>query len=123
MKPKVCVLEDDPIMLEHLVGTLSSLGYQPLPAGTVDEALALVRREKPVAAVTDILMPDKDGLNFIMELGADRPARLVAISGGGRLSSDAILQMAKGLGADATLVKPFTVEDLQQALTGGLGDA
>ena len=117
MKPKVCVLEDDPLMREHVAAMLSSLGYEPLPAGSVDEAMALVRQERPVAAVADILMPDKDGLNFIMELGPDRPRRVVAISGGGRLSSDAILKMAKGLGADATLVKPFTAEELRRALT------
>ncbi|HEV7228313.1 response regulator [Brevundimonas sp.] len=113
---QVCVLEDDPLMLEHLAGMVRELGFEPLPAGTVDEALSLVRRHSPWAAVIDILMPDKDGLNFIMELGPDRPERVVAISGGGRLGAGAVLQMAKGLGADATVVKPVRLEDLRQAL-------
>lgn len=114
---QVCVLEDDPLMLDHVAAMVEELGFEPLPAGTVDGALALVRRHKPWAAVIDILMPDKDGLNFIMELGPDRPERVVAISGGGRLVAGAVLQMARGLGADATVVKPIRLEDLRQALS------
>lgn len=113
---QVCVLEDDPLMLEHLGAMLQGLGYEVLPAATVDEALALVRRHKPCAAVIDILMPDKDGLNFIMELGDDKPERVIAITGGGRLGPVPVLAMAKGLGADATLMKPVKAEDLRRVL-------
>ena len=116
MAMKVCILEDDPLMLQHLSTMVTDLGCEVLPAGSVDQALALVREHRPQAAVIDILMPDKDGLNFIMEVGRDLPLRIVAITGGGRLAPSALLRMAEGLGAHATLIKPFSGDDLRMAL-------
>ncbi len=116
MSKKVCVIEDDPLMLQHVGGMLTELGCEVLLAETVDQAHALVREHRPDAAVVDILMPDKDGLNFIMETGRESPMRIVAITGGGRLGPGPILKMAEGLGAHATLVKPFSKDELRLAL-------
>lgn len=116
MSKKVCVIEDDPLMLQHVGDMLTELGCEVLPASNVDQALELVQTHRPDAAVVDILMPDKDGLNFIMEVGHHSSMRIVAITGGGRLGPGPVLKMAQGLGAHASLVKPFSKDELRVAL-------
>lgn len=116
---KVCVIEDDPLMLRHLEDMLKRMDYQVMTAGSVDEGLRIVQSWSPDAVVVDILMPDRDGLNFIMEtrhLAASM--RVVAITGGGRLGPGPVLKMASGLGAHATLTKPITEDALKAALSG-----
>lgn len=114
---KVCVIDDDPLMLEHLAQMVAGLGFEVVTAGDVDTGLRLVQSQGSDVAVVDILMPDRDGLTFIMEVRRTRPdLRIVAISGGGRLGAGSLLSMAGGLGADATLVKPFSATDLATAI-------
>jgi DNA-binding response OmpR family regulator len=117
---KICAIDDDLLMLRQLEAMLGGLGFEVVTAGTVDAAIALMRAQHCDAAVVDILMPERDGLNFIMEIRKTRPdLRIVAISGGGRLGAGPVLRMAAGLGADATLMKPFSASELGLALTPG----
>ena len=114
---KVCVIDDDPLMLEHLAEMVTGLGHQVVTAADVDTGLRLVESQGSDVAVVDILMPERDGLTFIMEVRRTRPdLRIVAISGGGRLGAGSLLSMAGGLGADATLVKPFSNAEMAAAL-------
>lgn len=114
---KVCVIDDDPLMLEHVADMVMGLGFEVVTATNVDTGLRLVESQGSDVAVVDILMPDRDGLTFIMEVRRFRPdLRIVAISGGGRLGAGSLLSMAGGLGADATLVKPFSATDLSHAI-------
>lgn len=114
---KVCVIDDDPLMLEHVAEMVTGLGFEVVTAANVDTGLRLVESQGSDAAIVDILMPDRDGLTFIMDVRRTRPdLRIVAISGGGRLGAGSLLSMAGGLGADATLVKPFSNSDLAEAL-------
>lgn len=114
---QVCVIDDDPLMLKHLEAMLTGLRWQVVSSPDVNAALKQMTTYHCDAAVVDILMPDRDGLNFILEVRQTRPdLRIVAISGGGRLSAGSLLAMAKGLGADATLAKPFSSSELEFAL-------
>lgn len=114
---KVCVIDDDPLMLEHVAGMVTSLGFEVVTAEDVDTGLRRIEAQGSDAAVVDILMPDRDGLTFIMEARRTLPhLHIVAISGGGRLGAGSLLSMAGGLGADATLIKPFSNSDLAAAL-------
>jgi CheY-like chemotaxis protein len=116
---KVCVIEDDPLLLRHLEDMLERLDYQVMTAATVDDGLVIVRTWAPDVVLVDILMPDRDGLNFIMETRHLREdMRVVAMTGGGRLGPGPILRMASGLGAHAVLTKPFTEDALKAALSG-----
>ncbi|MET3780760.1 DNA-binding NtrC family response regulator [Brevundimonas sp. 1080] len=106
-------------MLGHLEDILKRMDYQVMTAGSVDKGLEIVRTWEPDAVVIDILMPDRDGLDFILETRHLRDRmRVVAITGGGRLGPGPILEMASGLGARATLKKPITEDALKAALTG-----
>jgi DNA-binding response OmpR family regulator len=115
---KVCVIDDDPLMLEHIESMLVERGYQGVTADNVSDGLHMVREQRPDAVVIDILMPERDGLNFILgmqELLGD--TRIVAMTGGGRLGPGPLLRMAEGLGAHASLTKPFSASELEAALT------
>lgn len=116
---KVCVIDDDPLMLSHLEGMLTTAGHDVVTALDVNTGLTRAETQASDVAVVDILMPDRDGLTFIMEIRRKLPGlRIVAISGGGRLGAGSLLKMASGLGADATLVKPFSATELEIALEG-----
>ncbi len=114
---KVCVIDDDPLVLEHVAEMVTSLGFQVMTAADVDTGLKRIESQGSDAVVVDILMPERDGITLIMEVRqTHRHLRIVAISGGGRLGASALLSMAKGLGADACLAKPFSTGELAAAL-------
>jgi len=116
---KVCVIEDDPLMGRHLENMLKRMDYQVMTAETVDEGLRIVEHWRPDAVVVDILIPERDGLNFIMETRHLRDSmRVIAITGGGRLGPGPVLKMASGLGAHAALTKPIAEDALKAALSG-----
>lgn len=115
---KVCVIDDDPLMLDHIEAMLVERGYQVVTADNVSDGLDRVREQRPDAVVVDILMPERDGLTFIMGMQELRDdARIIAMSGGGRLGPGPPLRMAEGLGAHTSLTKPFSASELEAALT------
>ncbi len=77
--------------------------------------------------ITDIVMPEQDGFELLRSLRAKNPdVRVVAMSGGGQaISPENCLRVAKALGADVTLRKPFELAALIQAVEGpsATGDA
>jgi len=87
----------------------------------IDSCLDLMKKVnefKPDILITDIIMPDKDGIEIIIETKKVLPnIILIAISGGGRIDSESYLNTAKYLGADATLKKPFTHKELLDCIS------
>ena len=102
-------------LLEHF---LSSAGHKVVIAANAREAGEAMAREAFELVITDVLMPDGDGLDLITELRKKQPrARIIAMSGGGRyLEGSDYLKLAKGLGAHAVLGKPFSISELSAAL-------
>lgn len=81
--------------------------------------MAEFRKNRPDVVVTDLIMPDKEGIETIMELRAMWPDGLiVAVSGGGRMANKDFLRIAKGVGASAVLAKPFEPADLLSCIRG-----
>jgi CheY-like chemotaxis protein len=67
--------------------------------------------------ITDIIMPEKDGIEVIIEMRKRIPTvKIIAMSGGGRVSAKNYLELAGRLGADITLGKPFSGSDLMKAV-------
>lgn len=67
--------------------------------------------------ITDIIMPEKDGIEVIIEMRKRIPTvKIIAMSGGGRVSAKNYLELAGRLGADITLGKPFSASDLMKAV-------
>ncbi len=101
---------------------LRSAGYQVLEAPDGRVGTLLYKSKRPDLVITDILMPEKEGIETITELRKEfSKAKILAISGGGMLDQSQYLEIAKTSGASDTLAKPFENEDLLykiQKLTG-----
>lgn len=110
---KILVVEDDSSFRKLLVRMLSKAGYEIDQAADGDQALEACARFKPDLVLTDIIMPDKEGLETIQELLELCPnLKIIAMSGGGKFGPDSYLPLAEKLGAKASLQKPFMREEL-----------
>lgn len=104
----VLIIEDDPILLRALGHWFQIAGCRVMTAQDGDEGLAKFDRLRPDIVVTDILMPNREGVETILAMKQKAPeVNILAISGGGMVGSDEILDLARRLGADAVLAKPF----------------
>lgn len=113
----ILVIDDDPAVLQMLRTALHRAGHQVLEACDVREAIRLQKSTPAEVVVTDILMPDADGLECIRELRRlDPGVRVIAISGGGRLKSADVLEMARRFGASRTFGKPLDIGELVAAI-------
>ena len=81
------------------------------------EGLKLYRSQPTDLVITDLIMPEKEGIETILELRREFPeARVVAISGGGRNEGRDYLPIAAQLGAQRTVAKPFSRQDILDAV-------
>ena len=104
----ILIIEDDIDLRRMLVKLLEREDFRVLEAGTGLEALQILDYYIPDMVITDIIMPDQDGIGTINELKKRYPeVRIIAISGGGRMLSKDYLEIAKILGAHHTFTKPF----------------
>jgi CheY-like chemotaxis protein len=109
----ILVIEDDADLRLLLQQTLAAAGYEVRTAADGKEAGRLCQAHPYDLVITDIYMPNKDGLEVIMELRACSPhIKIIAISG--QLTQKNMLPVAATLGAVATLRKPFTPQELLQ---------
>ena len=101
-----------------LAQMLSLEAHRVTQAGDGEKGLRLAGQVKPDLIITDILMPNKDGMETIMALSEGGSAiPIIAISGGGRvLSAQFNLETAALMGVKATLAKPFARADLHRAI-------
>ena len=112
-RKRILVVDDDVGIREMIQDALLDAGYDVELAASSDEAMKLYRRKGFDLAIVDIIMPDRDGLETLMEMRRNSGnAKVLAISGGGHIGSGPVLAMADKLGAKATLPKPFTPEEL-----------
>ena len=119
MKALSVLVADDQEAIRVLVKQwLQRAGHTVACASDGREAEKLLAKQKFDLVITDVVMPDVDGLDVIAAFRKVQPgARVVAISGGGRyLEGTDCLKIAKGLGAHASLIKPFTWEKLLAAM-------
>jgi CheY-like chemotaxis protein len=115
--PAVLVVDDDPAILHSLRALLESGGIPIATARDGLEGLAAFRRIKPAVVLTDIIMPEQDGIGAIVEMRRQRPdLKIIAMSGGGRIGKSDFLTVAKKLGADAVIEKPFDPDELVKLL-------
>ncbi len=110
---RILVVDDEEQIRVMLTRSLEQEGFEVQTAENGQEGLELVSRFAFDLVITDMIMPVKDGLKFIMELVRDYPElKILAISGGGAIKAERYLTMAGYIGNIATLEKPFKREAL-----------
>ncbi len=121
----VLVADDEEGIRSLLVHWLQRQGHTTAAVGSAVEAAALLTEQRFDLVITDIVMPGGDGFELIASFRKAQPmARIVAISGGGKyLQGSDCLKIARGLGANAAVMKPFKWEELQQAIDLALAPA
>jgi len=116
---RILIVDDDDLARFTLREILESVGHEVSEAATGDACLEMQEATPFDVVVTDIIMPGKGGIETVMELKRTYPElRVVAISGGGRTHNMSYLDFASRFGADATLSKPFTSDELLAVVSG-----
>lgn len=117
----ILIIDDDPDVLRPLRRILESKGHTVAEASDGQTALRYFAGHPTDLVLTDIYMPQMDGIEFIMRVKEAFPeARILAMSGGGRLSMDSVLGAASKLGAEDVLAKPFTADEVLAAVDRAL---
>jgi YesN/AraC family two-component response regulator len=109
----IVVIDDDELVCETIVSFLQIAGHEVNSALDGDKGIDLVKANNPDLVITDIVMPTKEGMETIRDIKKYSPeTKIIAISGQGWASGVSYLEMAERLGANATISKPFTRQDL-----------
>lgn len=121
---KILLVDDNEVFRKMALRILQHAGHHVREAGDGREALRLYSEEGADLVITDVLMPEKDGVEFISELQhLARGARIIAISGGGLVDAAAYLSVASCLGVAKILTKPFDAATLLESVNAVLGES
>jgi two-component system, chemotaxis family, chemotaxis protein CheY len=115
---KILIIDDDKMVRETLRLILAAAGHQILLANDGKQGVKMFIETMPDLVITDILMPEKEGVETIgdiRKLKAKVP--IIAMSGGGRVGNMSFLAVAKQFGADRTFAKPFEPDEVVDAVT------
>ncbi len=109
----ILIAEDDESVRAVLQGCVATVGHTATCVSNGREAREALQKPFDLV-ITDILMPESDGLDVIAYCKQMQPgARILAISGGGRIiDADDCVKLARGLGAHGALLKPFSCQEL-----------
>ena len=114
---RLMVVDDDESFRSAISAALTRAGHEVLCASDGVQALKLLQTESVDVLIIDILMPEKDGLETLRELRRmGRTLPVIAMSGGGHFDPKLYLNSARVLGAQVTLLKPFTLEQILEEL-------
>src|SRR6185503_13492110 len=118
---RVLIIDDDEQVRALLHEILDRAGFEVIEAANGVEGLRLYRAAPVDLVITDLLMPEKEGVETIVELRSEFPqARIIAMSGGGRNAGSDYLPIAMQLGARATMAKPFSRQEVLNAIRDAL---
>jgi CheY-like chemotaxis protein len=111
--PGVLIVEDDKELREMLKISLIRRNFTVFEAVNGKEAIIHFKPSITDLVITDLIMPEEDGLKVIIKLRELKPSiKIIAISGGGKAGPGSYLNLAKALGANALYSKPFSINDL-----------
>ena len=120
---KILVIDDEPSILLMIKKMLEKAGHEVDMALNGKEGMQLFEKNQADLLITDIIMPEKEGLETIVEMRKKYPdLKIIAISGGGRISADGYLPGAKLLGANMVFQKPLIQKEFLEAVSFLLKD-
>ena len=121
---RVLVIDDESQIRSMLRLMLERAGYEVEEAPDGMEGIRIYRENPVDLVISDLIMPNKDGIGMMIELKKEFPdIKIIAMSGGGLNKPDGYLEGAKKLGANWTLTKPIDREELLRAVKNTLGDS
>lgn len=111
---RVLVIDDSPTVREMIRTALEPAGHEVLQASDGRVGVEVQRVLSCDVVITDLIMPEKEGLETILELRREWPElKIIAVSGGSAvLNKRDLLRAARSFGAARTLSKPFTAREL-----------
>lgn len=114
---RILVIDDEPLARYTIREVLESAGHSVVEAENGREGVDLYQFENFDLTITDILMPEKDGVQTIRELKSRRAdGKIIAIAGGTIMRREGRLVLASKMGADSILAKPFSDEELMSSV-------
>lgn len=121
---RVLVIDDEAMIRRLLRNVLEQSGYHVEEAGNGRSGLEKLAAATYDLVITDLVMPETDGLEVVSAASKRWPdVPVIVISGGGRLGNDDNLPVALRLGAAAAIHKPFTMRELMAAIESALDKA
>jgi DNA-binding response OmpR family regulator len=118
----VLVIDDDPQICDLLQQVLEKEGHVVHTALNGIEGISLYRQHHPELILLDILMPEKEGLETILDLRREFPnVMTIAMSGGSERAKINLLELAQRLGAQYQLTKPFQLQTVIELVNTALG--
>jgi len=121
---RILLVDDEPVVHRTLASYLRRCGHEVRVAKNGLEAIAALGEAPADVVVTDINMPDMDGIEMVIALQETAPeVPVIAMSGGGLFETGLLLDSAAALGAFRTLEKPFDPSELRDAIDAALGEA
>ena len=119
---KILIIDDEWPIRAALRRVLEGAGHEVVDAPNGEEGMRLYREHPADLVVTDILMPEKDGLEVVRELQRDFPqVTVIGISGVGRTGKLDYLSYAKTFGATRIFSRPFDLKEFLEAVEESLG--
>jgi CheY-like chemotaxis protein len=113
----ILVVDDEPGIRDLLCLMLEAAGHTVFAAEDGIQAPKVLAGNPVQIVITDLLMPERDGLEFITEVRKKFPdVRIIAMSGGGHIARDSYLRIAKNFGAHFLLEKPFSQASVLEAV-------
>ena len=113
----VLIVDDDPQMLRLLTDVVELDNHDVLLAQDGALAMDFFEHQLPDLMITDILMPNKEGLELISEVREKFPkVKIIAYSGGGSSDPESYLEFATGMGADRVFSKPMPLAELREEI-------
>jgi DNA-binding response OmpR family regulator len=120
--PRILVIDDDSAIRKMLKKSLERSGYEVMAASDGQKGLDLHKETPADLIITDVIMPNKEGLETIIEFRRDFPGvKIIAISGGGEIGPEGYLKAAMAFGADKALAKPLELKELVKVVEKLLG--
>jgi DNA-binding response OmpR family regulator len=117
MAISILLIDDDDQFRTMLSEALTGEGYQVSEASDGLQGIKLYENQPTDIVITDLVMPEKEGLEMIVEIEKlYSDVKIIAISGGGRGGSQDYLKMAKAFGAQRVLAKPFSHREILEAI-------
>ncbi len=119
----IIVIDDEEMVRATFRDLLEDRGYDVTEAADGEQGIKAFEARPADVVITDLLMPNKEGIETILELRKARPGvKIIAVSGGGSTKQANFLDMAKKLGADRVFAKPVDLNELADAVETLIGD-